>query len=630
MSDQPSSELGPMPEYLRKFAELHEQGKTPEEIAEELGVSVTTVKQKYMYLYRKYIDEAAKLLADGAPEDVVMGELGITRKMMEEAAKKAFKRIQKQVEAIKKESESAQERIQKELQEAGVGGGAPSEVKGRYKELLEEIRSMKTVLDELAKYAVPPTPPSPRPPSPSAPSAPSTQQVLQPEIAKLREKLESLEKNIMQYIAAPYTGRIKKYVVYPDGRVGPLQRHTVHLDNTPSNQVVVSGTLTGARMGLYRLMYQLVRPRTSFFAPWWLTSGNDSVQASGTESFDFGPGSLGDLTTEREAYTGTTEAVQVSMDIYSLNAQEAQIILSLDSGAVSTKTVALIAGYQTVTATLDPPIPVGRRLLEARLEIGEYWDSRQVGFDYGTSEADLWCNGVSVADGGPVTRTVSTLVGNSGSEPADPSIVRFYDGRPDLGGTLIGTATLDALAPFSNTFVSTVWEIGGEGGEHLLYVEVEPVPEFDTANNATQITVTLPRLDGDLTVVSPHIVAGEPLTFIVYLANLQGAASLPVTTFVEIRSPMGETVYSETRTLTLAGGEQRWEEFVWNSDPTAQAGVYAVIQETVDAYGEQEAHGDGFMLEEAAPCAGAVGVTLSGPPTVTAAHPATFTAVETV
>ncbi|RLG59492.1 hypothetical protein DRN86_04170, partial [Candidatus Geothermarchaeota archaeon] len=229
-----------MPEYLRKFAELHEQGKTPEEIAEELGVSVTTVKQKYMYLYRKYIDEAAKLLADGAPEDVVMGELGITRKMMEEAAKKAFKRIQKQVEAIKKESESAQERIQKELQEAGVGGGAPSEVKGRYKELLEEIRSMKTVLDELAKYAVPPTPPSPRPPSPSAPSAPSTQQVLQPEIAKLREKLESLEKNIMQYIAAPYTGRIKKYVVYPDGRVD------IEYDYHPNDEAKIIGVKTMA------------------------------------------------------------------------------------------------------------------------------------------------------------------------------------------------------------------------------------------------------------------------------------------------------------------------------------------------------------------------------------------------
>ncbi len=257
MSEQVSSELEPMPDYLKRFAELYEQGKSPEEIAEKLGVSVSTVKQTYKYKYGKYIEEAAKLMASGVSEEKVREKLGLTDKMVEEARKKALKSVQKHIEELRRESESAQERIQKELREAGVGEEA-GEVKGRYREVLEEIRSMKKVLDELSKYVAPPPTLTPRgPPSPSlSQHVQSVQQTLQPEITRLREKIEDLEKRVLQQMNAPYTGRIKKYVVYPDGRVD------IEYDYHPNDEAKIIGirTMADARKKQVDAMVDKVLP----------------------------------------------------------------------------------------------------------------------------------------------------------------------------------------------------------------------------------------------------------------------------------------------------------------------------------------------------------------------------------
>ena len=92
------------------------------------------------------------------------------------------------------------------------------------------------------------------------------------------------------------------------------------------------------------------------------------------------------------------------------------------------------------------------------------------------------------------------------------------------------------------------------------------------------------------------ILVGKSVTLTTRLENLQGTAALPVTATVVIRSPLGTVVYSQTWQVTLSGGEERWLSDVWQSGTDADPGVYSVMQEAEDAYGEQRVQAASFTL----------------------------------
>jgi hypothetical protein len=179
---------------------------------------------------------------------------------------------------------------------------------------------------------------------------------------------------------------------------------------------------------------------------------------------------------------------------------------------------------------------------------------------------------------------VAALVSNDGPSAAGATTVRFFDGAPDLGGSLIGSVEISPLEAAGQATAEIEWDIVGEGGEHTVYVVVDPVSEYNTGNNWGQAVITLPRLGTDLTVAPGHVEAGGTIALGTKLENLQAAADLPVTATMQIRSPLGSLVYDQIWTETLAGSEVRWLPAEWQSEEGAVLGIYSVVQEACDGY----------------------------------------------
>ena len=385
---------------------------------------------------------------------------------------------------------------------------------------------------------------------------------------------------------------IRAWLLYPDGSEGQEYRQTVHLAASLNNQVVITAVITDTQMGLHQLLYRLAPVGQVANLPYILAAEEEGApQADGAEGFDAGPAGLDRVTTDEESYANTGDPVRALLDIYSEEGGPAEVVITLDDGPATTQPVTLTAGYQTVTTTLTAPILPGRRTLTATLLMNGYWVARQTGFDYGISLPDLRPGAPWVAPGGKITRTLAAPVSNDGEGAAITTTARFTQ-----DGTFIGMAAVPALEAGEQAVVLVVWDVQGQGGEHTLYITVDPVTEFDEKNNTAQADVTLPRLDTGLAVEPGSILAGEPVTLTTYLENLQGVATLPVTATVEMRSPLGTVVYSQTWTLTLGGGEEKWLDDVWQSGVDAVLGVYAVMQEAEDAYGEQQVQATSFTV----------------------------------
>jgi hypothetical protein len=341
------------------------------------------------------------------------------------------------------------------------------------------------------------------------------------------------------------------------------------------------------------------------------------VLSGGVHEFDLGPATLNRVTTDKRSYPNTTDAVEARLDVYSPSGGAAQVVLTPDSGPVTSQPVSLNGGCETLTVLLDGPIPAGKRQLTAALEMGGYTAPAVTEFDYGVSLPDLWPGAPWVAGSGELTRTVTALVSNRGRSASLPSTARFF-----AGGSQVGTAAVPALAAGEQVPVSFVWNIQGQGGKHELSVTVDSSGEYDEGNNGAATQITLPRLSTDLAAAPPTIGAGGVVAFALGLQNLQPAA-LPVTATLAVRSPWGELVHSQSWSLTLGGGQALELDSEWQSGAGATPGVYAVLYEARDAYGEQHLGNTSFAV---LPCPGLTSLSLSGPPVTSVGVDTAFTA----
>jgi len=256
----------------------------------------------------------------------------------------------------------------------------------------------------------------------------------------------------------------------------------------------------------------------------------------------------------------------------------------------------------------------GHRVLTASFSIHGMSSQGTTAFDYGTSLPDL-APGQPSIEPAPwtfyvPTRTLSLIVSNQGASTAAGTQAAIYD--ESSGGDLIGAAVVPSLEPGQQAVVEIVWDVAGQGGDHLLKVVVDPVDEFDTMNNTSKGVVTLPRLASSLSIGSSSIAAGDSFAMQVVLENLQSDATLPVTATLRIGAPTSGTVFTETWSLTLIDGEQRFLDTVWDLPADADIGLYFIEAEITSVYGDYHLHRSFFAVQEQFE-AGFSAVPTSGP-----------------
>jgi len=207
---------------------------------------------------------------------------------------------------------------------------------------------------------------------------------------------------------------------------------------------------------------------------------------------------------------------------------------------------------------------------------------------------DLTASLLQVIDNGvgqPITLPVR--IGNAGAIASSAGLsVTFYAGEANLGGTKLGTVTLDALAP------GTYQDIQLEGVElidfnqdiHAVVDAENQLTECNETNNRvfTSISTGTTNVLGDLNVTTeaPEYGPNTPVAIDYTLTN-QGTLPADFQVELSIENADGETVeILDTPTLeTLAGGETLTLDANWNTG-TYLASGYQVHVRLVDRHGE--------------------------------------------
>jgi hypothetical protein len=128
-----------------------------------------------------------------------------------------------------------------------------------------------------------------------------------------------------------------------------------------------------------------------------------------------------------------------------------------------------------------------------------------LGDDLKANDYELWTEPVALRAGGS-KNDVGLIVHRQGGKQPVSVTVRFYEGDPDNGGTLLGDGTIALLSPRSSQSTSKVAWNPTSAGEYELYAVIDPdnrVPEALESNNKVHRTVTVLPPVADL--VAPRV-----------------------------------------------------------------------------------------------------------------------------
>ena len=243
--------------------------------------------------------------------------------------------------------------------------------------------------------------------------------------------------------------------------------------------------------------------------------------------------------------TDVPNGVEISVTVHNLGGVDAENVgVAFYQGdplagapLIDSKTIPAITAGSSDTASLSWTAPAGTSDVYVRVdeskEIDERDEANNTAFnsitiilkpDLSLTAEDISLDVEFPLAGKPTIITANVRNDNSGVVGV---LVSFYDGDPDIDGTLIGSdliPTIDASA----TGVATVeWDTTDKAGEHTLHIvvdEQEKIEELDETNNITQKPVEIVTC-GDLSDdgVSTAYDASLILQSIVGLTNLTPA-----------------------------------------------------------------------------------------------------------
>jgi DNA repair exonuclease SbcCD ATPase subunit len=220
-------QVKPMPEWLKRYAELADAGLGDEEIAEKLGISMNSIKNRYLPAYRKYISAAKERVLELYKQGVDLGEaasrvreeFGLTDGMIAKAVELARSNIESneskqssELEELRREGEEAAAKVLQVAREAGVGVTEAEADKDMIDRLRKYGATIKAIEDELNRIKIT---------IGGLRSNPATAPIATEAAAKVREieaKLAEAKKGLAE-VQKSYVGMLKRRVYKEDGSV---------------------------------------------------------------------------------------------------------------------------------------------------------------------------------------------------------------------------------------------------------------------------------------------------------------------------------------------------------------------------------------------------------------------------
>ncbi len=182
----------------------------------------------------------------------------------------------------------------------------------------------------------------------------------------------------------------------------------------------------------------------------------------------------------------------------------------------------------------------------------------------------------------PVSATISARIGNGGAVSHVAGVdITFYDGDPNQGGTLIGTAnTAGILDAGEYEDISVTWN-NPSSGTHTIFAIADKDNEFNECregNNAATTEIFIgetppvyyPDLSisqTDVTIIPPDSIEGQParITAIIHNIGALGASDVVISFYDGDPQTGGTLIGSLTKSQIDAGAtalaEMKWDTF---------------------------------------------------------------------
>lgn len=288
---------------------------------------------------------------------------------------------------------------------------------------------------------------------------------------------ETISGTIALQTSHALSGALKLWIVYPDGTFSAAGEQSATLALGLPTRIPVSVPFSTTMAGTHRLTYSFVGP-----------SGTSYV--GGSLPFSSGGATLLSLGLDQADYPYGTEPVTAL--VRAAGAGPATVAIEVDGTSAGSASLN-IGGVSSQAVSLSQPA-VGEHSLKATLVDASGMISTAWGrFTYGSRLPDL-SGAVSAAGRDNNSLTLAIAVDNRGASAAAECQASVYDGDPQAGGILAGTAVLPAIQPGASAMQTVLWDVTAMQGPHELYLVVDSasqVREWDESNNTTHASITI-------------------------------------------------------------------------------------------------------------------------------------------